>query len=176
MFGMYITPNTLKLKLTWIIKFLSIILKNVNSNELTQIEDAQWVHHSLNLNQMALQNNNSFQYPLWATYFRLRFSRSWMNQASQQWYDLDPRPRGITMSQGEWCTAPITMAVSHGDPPESRAGCNHDTISAAGHHRVMGCDRRTRGTVPPLRKRPNRTNYKVSVCWSVKYSAMKYNM
>lgn len=38
------------------------------------------------------------------------------------------------------------MAVSHGDPPVSRAGCNHDTISAAGHHRVMGCDRQTRGT------------------------------
>lgn len=38
------------------------------------------------------------------------------------------------------------MAVSHGDPPASRAGCNHDTISAAGHQRVMGCDRQTRGT------------------------------
>lgn len=38
------------------------------------------------------------------------------------------------------------MAVSHGDPPASHAGCNHDTISAAGHQRVMGCDRQTRGT------------------------------
>lgn len=83
---------------------------------------------------------------LCTTYSRSRFFRFWMNQGSQQWYDLDPRPRGITMSQVEWCTAPITMAVSHSDPPASRAGCNHDTISAAGHQRVMGCDRQTRGT------------------------------